>query len=149
MAVEPRRRNAENCISDDLDAVLARLTLDQIRFVVARQECATDREAARMVGVSESTVYRWPDDVKEACRLMAGDGVTTALHLRRRSLAKAMAVKAKGLDSDDEKIRQGVATEIIEWELGKATQRNQNDNSGTLEIALRWDEGKGNATPAP
>lgn len=116
--------NAVNCSPTDdnaaLNAVLEQLTLDQIRFVVARQDCGTDREAARLVGVSESTVNHWPKIVKDAVRLMAYDGLATARHVRRRNLAKAMLVKVRGLDSGDEKIRQSVATEIIEWEMGRA-----------------------------
>ena len=119
--------DAENCTSEaeSLDAVLARLSLDQIRFVVARQECATAREAAKLVGLSESTVYRWGGDVEKALRLMAHDGIATALHLRRRALAKAMAVKVALLDSPDERVRGGTATEFIEWELGRATERTE------------------------
>jgi hypothetical protein len=75
--------------------------------------------------MSESAVYRWPDAVKRAVKLMAGDGLVTALHLRRRVLAKAMLVKVRGLDTDDERLRQQTATEIIEWELGKATQKSE------------------------
>ena len=131
-----QQTDAENCISDELVSVLERLSLDQIRFVVARQECATAREAAKQIGVSESTVYRWPEDVELAVRLMATDGVTTAVHLRRRSLAKAMAVKVAGLDSSREQTRQSVATEVIEWELGKATQRQEvsGEDGGPLVI---------------
>ncbi|MBK8184287.1 MAG: hypothetical protein IPK63_15970 [Candidatus Competibacteraceae bacterium] len=35
-------------------------------------------------------------------------------------------VKTAGLDSDDEKLRQAVATEIIERAIGKVPQRNEN-----------------------
>jgi hypothetical protein len=129
---------AEKCtsepIGDELDAILAQLTTDQLRFVVARQECATDRDAARMIKMSESTVYRWPDIVKRAVDLMAHDGIKTALHIRRKSVAKAMLVKVKGLDSGDERVRQSAATEIIEWEMGKAEQPVS--SSGTLILAI-------------
>ena len=90
--------------------------------------------------MSESTVYRWPDEVRQAVRLMAGDGLVTALHLRRRALAKAMLVKVRGLDTDDERLRQQTATEIIEWELGKATQPNKNEESGDLVIRVIRDQ---------
>ena len=102
---------------------MPQLTTNQLRWIVARQECTTDGEAAEMIGVKPDTMYRWPEIVKDAARLMAGDGVYVAREMRRRALPKAMAVKTAGLDSDDEKIRQGVATEVIEWELGKAQSR--------------------------
>jgi len=66
---------------------------------------------------------------------MAQDGLVTALHLRRRALARAMEVKLRGLDSRDERIRQAVATEIIEWELGKASQKI--DLSGEIDVNYR------------
>lgn len=89
-----------------------------------------------MVHLSESTVYRWGEDVETALRLMAQDGLVTALHLRRRNLAKAMLVKVAGLDSADERTQQGVATEIIEWELGRATQKAEVTGANGGPVAL-------------
>ena len=123
----------------DLEAVLDRLTIAQIRFVVARNATAFDKDAARAIGLSASTVKSWPKeqkaDIAEARRLMAIDGITTAMHIRRRHLAQAMAVKVAGLESDDERVRQSVATEIVEWELGKSTQRQENKH-GALEVHI-------------
>ena len=123
----------QKSISERLDAVLDQLSTDQIRFVVARQEYATDKEAAELVGIKPDTVYRWPDEVKEAVRLMAADGVIVAKRVRRRSLAKAMLVKVDGLDSKDERLKQNVATEIIEWEMGKAEQPVSATVDGAIE----------------
>lgn len=124
-------RNQPEATTDRLEATLAQLTTDQIRFVVARSvEFSKDHLAAKAIGVSAATVKSWKTDgapIDEAVRLMARDGLVTALHIRKRNLAKAMAVKVKGLDSDDEKVRQSVATELIEWELGKATQKQSID----------------------
>lgn len=123
-----------------LDAVLAQLTSDQIRFVIARSDTESDAAACRELSISRSTVSHWPQDVRDniatAVSLMAQDGLVTALHIRRRNLAKAMAVKIKGLESDDERVRQNVATELIEWELGRATQRNEHTGAdgGAIEI---------------
>ena len=137
-----RQGNPENSISEQLSTVLAQLTTDQIRFVVARQECPTDKEAAEAIGIKPDTVYRWPDAVKEAVRLMAADGLIVAREVRRRSLAKAMLVKAAGLDSENERVRQGVSTEIIEWEMGKATQRQEVTGADgsplTIEYVNDW-----------
>ncbi len=126
----------EKSIPDTLETVLAQLSTDQIRFVVARHEYATDKEAALAVGMKPDTVYHWPEIVREAVRLMAMDGMVTALHLRRRNLAKAMLVKVAGLDSDDERIQQGCATEIIEGEIGKAPQKTviSGPNGGPVAV---------------
>lgn len=122
--------NQEKSISDELSSILDQLSTDQIRFVVARQECATDKEAAEAIGIKPDTVYHWPDAVKDAVRLMAHDGIIVARNVRRRNLAKAMLIKVAGLDSEDERMRQGVATEIIEWEMGKATQPTEHSGPG-------------------
>jgi len=117
-----------NDTSSELDAMLARLSIDQVRFVVARSEVSTDKEAAQNIRVSPESVKRWKREgapIDETLRLLAHDGVVTALHLRKRNLAKAMAVKVAGLDDPDSKVRQGVATEVIEWELGSAVQKQE------------------------
>jgi len=108
--------------SSALDDILKQLTITQLRFIVARNESKSDREAAEMIGISPSTVKGWDNkaQVDEAIRLMLFDGIVMARTLRRRNLAKAMAVKVAGLNSVDEKLRQSVATEIVEWEMGKA-----------------------------
>ena len=113
---------------EQLAATIRDLSTDQIRFVVARQECSSDIEAAEVIGVSPATVKSWKyrgAPIDDAVRLMASDGVVVAKELRRRNLAKAMAVKVAGLDSSKEQTRQGVATEIIEWEMGRAAQKQE------------------------
>jgi len=147
MIQEESQTNPNESMSEQLGAVLEQLTTDQIRFVIARQEYATDKEAAEAIGLKPDTVYHWPAIIKEAVRLMAYDGMTTALHLRKRALAKAMAVKVAGLDSNKEATRQGVATEIVEWELGKATQPTQNDNSGDMRVTVQFVNDWRNANP--
>jgi len=99
-----------------------------MRFVVARQEYSSDKDSAEAIRVSPRTVKAWKADgapIDEAVRLMAADGLVMAGKLRRRSLARAMAIKVAGLNSDKEQTRQSVATEIIEWEMGKATQKTE------------------------
>lgn len=131
-------KSLRNCTSEQLEAILARLSTDQIRYVVARQEFATDKEAAEEIGISPRTVYSWGNDVREAVRMMALDGLVTAQHIRRRNLAKAMLIKVKGLDSDDDVLRQKVATEIIEWEMGKAKQTQEMIGDTALTVSLHW-----------
>ena len=131
--------NQEKSSSDELAQVLARLTVDQIRFVVARQEFATDKEAAHEIGVKPDTVYQWKhrgSPIDESVRLMALDGIVVASELLRRNLAKAAAIKVAGLDSDNEKMRQDVATEILDREMGKPTQKQEiaGQDGGNLVI---------------
>jgi hypothetical protein len=117
-------------ISEQLSEVLRTLSPNQVRFVVARQDYLSDKEAAEAVGLKPDTVYRWNGNVKRAVQLFAEDIMSGAAAIRRKNLAKAMMVKAAGLDSNDESIRQKAATELIEWEMGKAQQRVQSEVSG-------------------
>ena len=114
--------------ADRLELLLDELNTNQKRFIIARQEHTTDKDAARAIDISPDTVKNWKYSgapIDEVVSLMANDGIVMALHLRRKALAKAMAVKVAGLDEPDSRLRQGVATEIIEWEMGKATQPQQ------------------------
>lgn len=143
MSNQTQPNETEN--SSNLTNILKRLNVVQIRFCIARCETKTDKEAAEVIGVTPGVVKGWNDDgskqlVDEAVRLMVYDGVITAQELRRRNLAKAMAIKVAGLDSVDEKTRQSVATEIIEWETGKATQPTDNKHSGDLNIVVTLKE---------
>lgn len=133
--------------SDELDALLGQLTAEQIRYVIARRESKSITEACAAIGMSRDVYYKsWtPDEralIDEAVRLMEHDGVVTAMHLRRRALAEAMAVKVAGLRSEEEATRQRVATELIEWELGKATQRNEVTGAEGGPLEMVWDDGR-------
>lgn len=111
-----------------LQEILATLTPEQIRFLVARLDAVTDIDAARRAGLTEQSPYKWRNQgvaIDEALNLLAVDGLIMAAHLRRRNLARAMQVKVDGLDARDQRLRQAVATEIIEWELGKAVQKQE------------------------
>jgi hypothetical protein len=90
--------------------------------------------AKRFGGTPESWRQRYTQysiPTKEAIRFgglaLQGDAINVGVQLRRLYFAKAVMVKASGLDSDDETIRQKVATELIEWETGRAGVRIQMD----------------------
>ena len=138
--MEPEsNQNRPDHTYDDLQRLVDALSIDQIRFVVARQNESTDKEAAHHIHVSPATVKGWKTEgapIDEAVKAMATDGLVVATQVRRRNLAKAMLVKVAGLDSDDEKVRQTTATEIIEWELGKAAQVNKNEHKGEVAITI-------------
>ena len=115
-----REENLEKATKKRLAEILPQLTKDQLRFIVALQEYPSKDAAAKALKLRPQLTYEWPDIVDEAAKLMALDAVESARELRRRNLIKAMGVKAAGLDSKSEAVRQKAASEIIEWELGKA-----------------------------
>lgn len=137
---EETSKNTEKSIQDELHEVLSKLSFDQLRFVAAMQHSATKREAAKACDLKENTVYGWPALVDEAVRLAALEREEAAREIGRKHLAKAMMVKVSGLDSEDERVRQSVASELIEWNLGKAMQKQEvtGPNGEVIPIAVQF-----------
>ena len=126
--------------------LLDQLTVDQIRFIVARQGVRTHKEAAESLDMPADRVYQWIHKgvpINETVKAMALDGLVVAAHVRRKHLAKAMLVKVAGLESEDEKIRQSCASEIIDWEMGRATQKQEltGKDGQDLTVELVWGDG--------
>jgi len=120
----------KSTFSEELAEIMEKLSVDQIRYVVARMDYSGKGEAAKAIGLEPNTVYKWPPVVDRAIEIIARDTLASAKAIRRRSLVKAISVKVKGLDSKDERIRQSAATELIEWELGKAQQKTDITSAG-------------------
>jgi len=108
-----------------------------MRFVAKRVWTDTDAEAAREMGISASTVKNWKQDgapLDATVRLMKEDGVIVAAEMLRRALVDAVTVKVEGLMERNPGIRQSVATEIIERNLGRPVQRNE--VSGSIQVVV-------------
>jgi hypothetical protein len=101
------------------------MTFDQLRYIAIRFEYATKKEAAEAIGLEPDTIYHWPKEVDEALRLIAIETEIAARAILKQNLIKAAMVKVAGLDSRDERIRQGSATEVLDRQLGKAVFRQE------------------------
>jgi len=115
----------EKSTFEGISELWSQLNRNQRRFVVAMQEFPTKKEAAESIGLEPDTVYRWPDVVDRAVDAFSSDVEAAVMGVLRSIAGKAAMIKASGLDSEDEKIRQAVASEIIDRILGKATQRQE------------------------
>lgn len=116
---------AEKSISERIPAIWAKLSRNQRRFVIAMLESPTKKEAAEAIGMSPDTVYRWPDEVFDAIAAIEADRQASAISILAANVPKAAMVKTAGLDSDNEKIRQDSATEVLDRVLGKPMQRSE------------------------
>lgn len=125
-----------------LRKVLRMLTPQQLRFVAVRPHCNSDAEAALEVGVSPATVWRWPQRVHLAVRLMAADGMIVSLEILRSALPKAAMRKVDGLNSLDERIQQAAATEILDRFHGRPTQHVESavEHSGGVAVVDLTDD---------
>ena len=137
-----QQRNPAKSISEQLQDALALLTPNQLRFVVAWSELKSKKEAAEAIGMEPDTVYRWNGNVEEARRLIDLEREMAAREISKSALVKAVMVKLAGLDSNDETIRQKVATEIIEMNLGKPSAELSLNGSlaTTVNLAPRFEE---------
>lgn len=139
--MDEQQEKHEKSISDDLAEAMACLSPNQLRYAVARLDYKTKGEAAEAIGLKPDTVYRWNGDVERAVMLMERDRREAALQIAKKNLVKAVMVKVHGLDSDDEDVRQKVATELIEMEFGKPKQRSEvtGDSGGPVLIRVIYD----------
>jgi len=113
----------ENQEKNRLQTILAQLTKDQLRFVVAMQEYKTKDAAAKSLRLKIDTVYHWDSElIDEAVNLMALDIANAALEQHKLAANKAAAVRVAGLDSKNEVVRQRAAADIIDRILGKVRQ---------------------------
>lgn len=120
----------------------ALLSDSQWRFVTTMlgDPSLSKKEAAELCGLSHNTVYGWGKHVDEAIRMGRESIHAAALARRKQAVLKAISVKTALLDSDDENVRSKAATEIIEWELGRATSRQEitGANGGAIEVKQTW-----------
>lgn len=116
---------AEKSISERFGVLWDKMSRNQRRFVVAMQDCANKKEAAYAIGLEPDTVYRWPKFIDDAIILLGESVKETAAEILARNLAKAAMVKISGLDDDDARIRQSVATELLERGLGKVPSKSE------------------------
>jgi hypothetical protein len=106
-----------------LQTILAQLSKDQLRFVVAMQEHKTKDAAAKALHLKPDTVYHWDVElIEEAINLMAMSIVDSAMEQHRLAANKAAAVRVAGLDSKNEIVRQRAAADILDRILGKVSQ---------------------------
>ncbi len=114
-----------NLDKSTFEEIWAQLNRNQRRFVVAMQEYPNKAEAAKAIDVKPNTVYGWPETVDIAIHLLAESIADAACDIIAQATAKAAMVKVVGLDSRDERIRQGVASEILDRRLGTAVQKSE------------------------
>ena len=121
---------------------LSVLTVRQKAYMVRYADYGTHADArdAMKPKVTRAEYVGWgaivAEVIEHGVQLITDNATGFALQFRRSLLARAMVTKAEGLESEDEKVRQGVATEIIEAELGKPGVKEIDDTKDRKLIAL-------------
>jgi len=129
----------ENLHTND---VFSKLSQSQWRYVTAMAEnpAFTKKQAAEYIGLTPDTVYRWPDYVDASVDIARKNIHEAALTMRKQSVLKAIAVKISLLDSADDTVRNKAASDLIEWELGKANQPISGKDGGAIEVIFKHPE---------
>lgn len=120
----------------DANEILAKATPEQVKWVLARLTCDTDYAAAKSVGVHPTTVSRWKNkpDLERAIKIFLGRPIETVTTILNSAAIDAAATKVGGLKSTDERVKQSVATEILDRAVGKPEQKVKHSGSATITL---------------
>jgi len=115
-------------------------------YVIERSQVQTDKDGYIRAGMSKTTFYTWPTERRDylntlARRLNTEVSIQILMELQAAG-REAAQVKTDGLKSRNEQIRQRTATEVIEWLIGKPTQRvdQKTEVTGKVELVVDWDD---------
>ncbi len=111
----------------------------QRQYVAQALDYGTKAEAAEAIGLKPNTVYKWGRQVDEAVALLQMDLMEGAREGLRTAVARAAMVKIDGLDEADARLRQSVASEILDRVLGKASVR-ADEGEGVSEIRVIYED---------
>lgn len=109
-----------------INAIFAGLDTREIDYVKARANAKSDREACSMAGVSRGWLRsKDAGDLRGRAIAFKADVTYRAQEILDSAVEEAAQVKKSGLKARDERIKQAVATEILDRKFGKPTQRQE------------------------
>ena len=96
-------------------------------YVLERSKVNTDKDGYTNAGFSKATFYKWPTEDRDylnklSQRIRTEVSLQIMMRLQEAGL-EAVDVKIGGLKTRNESIRQKSSTEILEWLIGKPTQK--------------------------
>jgi len=118
--------------------------MEKYNLVYAMSEGFSVEESLKKIGRSKGWFYdRLPKDEQNrlkaiACELNANTTAKAKLILDNAKI-KAAEIKVAGLNSRDERLKQSVATEIIERTIGKVPDIMDVKNSGDVTLKVIYD----------
>lgn len=131
---EPQEPTASDYEAMPFDDLWSTLTDNQKRYVLARQSTSTKAAAAERIGIHRDTAYQWPAYV--------GIAVSRLVDHRKDAIREGLsdaAVRATQrltelLDDDDSRTAIKAVQFALEQEIGKATQKQEIQHSGSVGI---------------
>jgi len=124
-----------------LDKVLEGLDERETAYVLARSNAVSNSEALRICGYSQGWLSKRDiDDLNSRADILRKDKAFKACQILDGALIDAVTVKVSGLKARDDRVKQAVATEIIERGLGKIPVKSEvtGADGEALEIIVRY-----------
>jgi len=125
---------------NDLKTILDQLEDNRLDYVLARSKTKSDADGIRNSGVGKTTFYGWDkeerDKLNELAQKLKRETAIRALMLLQDAVEEAATVKIQGMKSRNEHIKQNAASEILDRQLGKPTQRTEHTGDGGGEIGI-------------
>lgn len=93
---------------------------------MARSKVNSDRQGYLDAGIAKASFYTWSHDEREKLNEIAQrvkrETATRALIVLQNAAEDAALIKVAGLKSRDERVKQSVATEILDRTVGKVAE---------------------------
>jgi hypothetical protein len=110
----------------DWNSALEEFDEREIDYIFARSDTNSDNAALEKTGLSYGWIRkRDKDKLNELARQLRIDTSFRAKRILKDAVEEAAKIKTGALKHRDERIRQAAATEILDRELGKPTQRQE------------------------
>ncbi len=127
---------------DDLRTVLNGLQDKQLAYVLSRAKSVSTAEALRNAGLGKNVYYKWTEEerahLEEVAYRLQREQAVQAMLVLQDAVKQAAEVKVSGLKSRDERVKQNVATEILDRTVGKATDKLDVTTSGnTITVKIK------------
>lgn len=127
---------------EQIKTQLDQLTANELRYVMERANTRSDRAAYCAAGISKATYFKWGSERREYLNNLAGriraEAAVRAIMVLQAVAEEAARVKASGLQSRSEHVRQSVASDILDRTIGKATQRIEADLGVSPGVVIDW-----------
>ena len=138
---------------DDLRTVLDGLQDKQLAYVISRSKSVSTAEALRNAGLGKNVYYKWTEEEREYLEEVAyklqRENAVRAMMILQDNAVKAAEVKVEGLKDRDSRVKQSVATEILDRTIGKASDKLDITSGGDSIFQVEYVNNPYPATDVP
>lgn len=118
---------------------LAAFNLNQQRYIafMLQNPNATQRAAAKHLGITDRAISAWPSSVDAAITSALEESLQSSKDLIERHALEAVMVLVSQLKSADERIAHAAAVKLLEWSIGKPKQALEHTGKDNTPLTVR------------